>query len=31
LPAVTIVSADTELLDAALAEGLLVDNPNLHP
>lgn len=28
---VTVVSADTELNAAALAEGLLVDNPNLHP
>jgi predicted nucleic acid-binding protein len=31
LPTITLVSADAELLDAALAEGLLVDNPNLHP
>ncbi|MGH9948010.1 MAG: type II toxin-antitoxin system VapC family toxin [Pyrinomonadaceae bacterium] len=31
LPAVTLVSADTELLDAARAEGLLVENSNQHP
>ena len=31
LPAVTLVSADTELLDAARAEGLTVENPNHHP
>jgi predicted nucleic acid-binding protein len=29
--AVTLVSADAELLDAGLAEGLVVDNPNAHP
>jgi predicted nucleic acid-binding protein len=28
--AVTLVSADNELLDAGLAEGLTVDNPNDH-
>lgn len=28
LPIVTLVSADTELLDAARVEGLLVENPN---
>ena len=27
----TLVSADVDLNNAALAEGLLVDNPNLHP
>ena len=27
----TLISADTELNAAATAEGLLVDNPNLHP
>lgn len=31
LPPVTLVSADTELNMAALAEGLLVENPNNHP
>jgi hypothetical protein len=31
LPAITLVSADAELLDAAQAEGLLVENPNDHP
>ena len=31
LPDITLVSADTELLDAAQAEGLLVANPNDHP
>jgi predicted nucleic acid-binding protein len=30
-PPITLVSADTELLDAANAEGLAVENPNLHP
>jgi hypothetical protein len=27
----TFVSADGDLNQAALAEGLVVDNPNLHP
>ena len=31
LPPLIFVSADIELLDAAVAEGLPVDNPNLHP
>jgi predicted nucleic acid-binding protein len=31
LPVVTLVSADTELLDAARVEGLLIENPNHHP
>jgi predicted nucleic acid-binding protein len=31
LPALTFVSADTELNAAATAEGLLVDDPNAHP
>ena len=30
LPPVTLVSADAELNRAALAEGLLVENPNQH-
>jgi len=30
LPTVTLVSADIELLDAARAEGLLIENPNHH-
>ncbi len=30
-PEITFMSADTRLLDAATAEGLTVDNPNLHP
>lgn len=31
LAPLTLVSADDELNAAALAEGLLVDDPNLHP
>lgn len=31
LPALTFLSADVLLLQAAQQEGLLVDNPNLHP
>lgn len=31
LPALTLVSADTELNKAAQAEGLNVENPNNHP
>jgi predicted nucleic acid-binding protein len=31
LPALTFVSADQEQLRAAAAEGLAVDDPNLHP
>jgi hypothetical protein len=31
LPALTFVSADTELNAAATAEGMPVDDPNLHP
>jgi hypothetical protein len=31
LPAVTCVSADTELNAAAIAEGLPIDDPNAHP
>jgi len=31
LQPVTLVSADTELNRAAVAEGLLVDDPNHHP
>src|SRR6266567_4505246 len=31
LPALTLVCSDTELNDAAGAEGLLVEDPNLHP
>lgn len=27
----TLISADTALNEAALAEGLIVDNPNSHP
>jgi hypothetical protein len=27
----TLLSSDAELITAATAEGLLVDNPNLHP
>lgn len=30
LPVITLVSADTELLDAARVEGLLIENPNHH-
>lgn len=31
LPALTLVSGDRELLEAARAEGLVTDNPYLHP
>lgn len=31
LPSVTLLSADSELNAAAVAEGLTVDNPNNHP
>jgi hypothetical protein len=31
LPALTLVSADAELNAAAAAEGLTVEDPNLHP
>ena len=31
LPALTFVAADNDLLDAAEAEGLAIENPNLHP
>ncbi len=31
LPPLTILSADNDLNDAAVAEGLLVENPNNHP
>jgi predicted nucleic acid-binding protein len=31
LPALTLVSADTELNAAAAAEGLLIEDPNTHP
>jgi len=31
LPPLTLLSADTDLNDAAISEGLLVDNPNNHP
>ncbi|MBU0702365.1 MAG: hypothetical protein KKC18_00665 [Chloroflexi bacterium] len=30
-PALTFLSADVRLNDAATAEGLAVDNPNEHP
>ena len=30
LPPLTLLSADTDLNDAAIAEGLTVDNPNNH-
>lgn len=30
-PSLTLVSADTDLNAAALAEGLTVDDPNNHP
>jgi len=30
-PSLTLLSADAELNAAALAEGLTVDDPNLHP
>ena len=31
MPALTLVSADDALNTAAAAEGLLVDDPNVHP
>ena len=31
LPTITLVSADTELLEATRAESLLIENPNHHP
>jgi predicted nucleic acid-binding protein len=31
LPSVVMVSADNNLNRAAIAEGLAIDNPNLHP
>ena len=31
LPPLTFVAADKDLLEAAKAEGLLTENPNLHP
>jgi hypothetical protein len=31
LPALTFVSADTAQLQAARAEGVLVEDPNAHP
>ncbi len=31
IPSLTLLSADNELNSAATAEGLPVDNPNLHP
>ena len=31
LPALTLVSADTDLNHAAAAEGLVVENPNDYP
>ena len=31
LPTITLVSADTELLDAARLEGLNIENPNNYP
>lgn len=31
LPAITLVSADTELNAASATEGLSIDDPNLHP
>ncbi len=31
LPTVILLSADTELNAAAIAEGLIVENPNSHP
>jgi hypothetical protein len=30
-PILTLISSDTDLNDAALAEGLTVDDPNNHP
>ncbi|MCI0490278.1 MAG: type II toxin-antitoxin system VapC family toxin [Blastocatellia bacterium] len=31
LPSLTFLAADDRLLNAATAEGILVDNPNIHP
>ena len=31
LPALTFLSADNRLLNAAQTEGLATDNPNIHP
>ena len=31
LPALTLISADNDLNVAATAEGITVDNPNIHP
>ncbi|MFP4439164.1 MAG: type II toxin-antitoxin system VapC family toxin [Chloroflexaceae bacterium] len=31
LPALTFVAADTDLITVAQAEGLVSENPNLHP
>lgn len=31
MPVLTLVSADAALNTAAAAEGLLVENPNVHP
>ncbi len=31
LPILTLVSADKDLNDAAIAEGMTVENPNAHP
>lgn len=31
MPPLTLLSADHDMLNAALAEGLAVDNPNMHP
>ena len=31
LPALTFITADNDLVAAAGAEGLMADNPNLHP
>ena len=31
LPPLTLLTADANLFQAAQSEGLLVDNPNLHP
>lgn len=31
LPALTFVAADTDLITVAQAEGLVTENPNLHP
>jgi predicted nucleic acid-binding protein len=30
MPTLTLISADVELNEAAIAEGLIVDNPNVH-